>query len=208
MWQARFLAAKMIPMSQSTNKVSAVIVGAGIVGNSLAYHLARLGWRDIVLVDKGPMPNPGGSTGHASNFIFPVDYSKMMTDLTDRQLGAVQGAWRLHRKRRASRSPAPKQRCQELRRRASAAKAWGFAHELLSPAGVAELVPTSTESCHTGGSLPPDRRRGRFAAGGNASCASRHADGRARGAGEHRGPRYRARLRRAGRVRGVRTTTG
>src|SRR5919206_3306100 len=60
----------------------AVIIGAGIVGNSLAYHLARLGWRDLVLVDKGPMPNPGGSTGHASNFIFPIEYSKMMMELT------------------------------------------------------------------------------------------------------------------------------
>src|ERR1700746_104292 len=60
----------------------AVVVGAGIVGNSLAYHLARLGWRDLVLIDKGPMPNPGGSTGHASNFIFPVDHSKEMTLLT------------------------------------------------------------------------------------------------------------------------------
>src|ERR1700746_2322623 len=60
----------------------AVVVGAGIVGNSLAYHLARLGWRDLVLIDKGPLPNPGGSTGHASNFIFPVDHSKEMTLLT------------------------------------------------------------------------------------------------------------------------------
>src|SRR5689334_8820419 len=60
----------------------AVVVGAGIVGNSLAYHLARLGWRDLVLIDKGPLPNPGGSTGHASNFIFPVDHSKEMTQLT------------------------------------------------------------------------------------------------------------------------------
>ncbi len=63
-------------MSEPTSRASAVIVGAGIVGNSLAYHLARLGWRDLVLVDKGPMPNPGGSTGHASNFIFPVDYRR------------------------------------------------------------------------------------------------------------------------------------
>src|ERR671936_251460 len=69
-------------MTQTTARASAVIVGAGIVGNSLAYHLARLGWRDVVLVDKGPMPNPGGSTGHASNFIFPIEYSKMMFDLT------------------------------------------------------------------------------------------------------------------------------
>ena len=46
------------------------------------YHLARLGWRDIVQIDKGPLPNPGGSTGHASNFIFPVDHTKEMAHLT------------------------------------------------------------------------------------------------------------------------------
>jgi glycine cleavage system aminomethyltransferase T/glycine/D-amino acid oxidase-like deaminating enzyme len=127
-------------MSQSTNKASAVIVGAGIVGNSLAYHLARLGWRDIVLIDKGPMPNPGGSTGHASNFIFPVDYSKLMTDLTDdssaqyKKLGVFTESGGIEVAR-------TEPRLQELRRRASAAKAWGFPHELLSPAGVAKLVP-------------------------------------------------------------------
>src|SRR5919109_1612328 len=60
----------------------AVIIGAGIVGNSMAYHLARLGWTELVLLDKGALPNPGGSTGHASNFIFPVDHSKEMTALT------------------------------------------------------------------------------------------------------------------------------
>ena len=38
--------------------------------------------RDITLIDKGPLPNPGGSTGHASNFIFLVDHSKEMTQLT------------------------------------------------------------------------------------------------------------------------------
>ena len=72
----------MSTMSDTPSRASAVIIGAGIVGNSLAYHLARLGWRDLVLVDKGPMPNPGGSTGHASNFIFPIEYSKMMMELT------------------------------------------------------------------------------------------------------------------------------
>ena len=56
-----------------------MIIGAGIVGNSLAYHLTRLGVGDVTLIDKGPLPNPGGSTGHASNFIFPVDHSKEMT---------------------------------------------------------------------------------------------------------------------------------
>src|SRR5947209_15713135 len=63
-------------------KQKTVIVGAGIVGNSLAYHLSQLGEREVTLIDKGPLPNPGGSTGHASNFIFPVDHSKEMTLLT------------------------------------------------------------------------------------------------------------------------------
>src|ERR1700739_2065968 len=70
-------------MSEVPARASAVVIGAGIVGNSLVHHLALLGWRDLVLVDKGPMPNPGGSTGHASNFIFPIEYSKMMFELTE-----------------------------------------------------------------------------------------------------------------------------
>jgi choline dehydrogenase-like flavoprotein len=69
-------------MTEVPRSASAVVIGAGIVGNSLVHHLAQLGWRDVVLVDKGPMPNPGGSTGHASNFIFPIEYSKMMFELT------------------------------------------------------------------------------------------------------------------------------
>ena len=57
-------------MSSVPTRARVVIIGAGIVGNSMAWHLARLGWRDIVLLEKGTLPNPGGSTGHASNFIF------------------------------------------------------------------------------------------------------------------------------------------
>src|SRR5260370_14639802 len=69
-------------MTEIPGRASAVIIGGGIVGKSAAHHLARLGWTELVLVDKGPMPNPGGSTGHASNFIFPIEYSKMMMELT------------------------------------------------------------------------------------------------------------------------------
>src|SRR6202045_3531699 len=67
---------------QLPGRQSVVVIGAGIVGNSVAYHLTQLGETDITLIDKGPLPNPGGSTGHASNFIFPVDHSKEMTSLT------------------------------------------------------------------------------------------------------------------------------
>ena len=57
---------------------------------------------------RAPLPNPGGSTGHASNFIFPVDHSREITDLTLDSVRAVQGDGRLHRSPAASRSPAPR----------------------------------------------------------------------------------------------------
>src|SRR6266542_4127133 len=77
-----FRAERQASMSTLPERANVVVIGAGIVGNSMAYHLARLGWQDIVLLDKGPLPNPGGSTGHASNFIFLVDHSKEMTRFT------------------------------------------------------------------------------------------------------------------------------
>ena len=117
-----------------------VVIGAGIVGNSLVHHLARLGWRDIVQLDKGPLPNPGGSTGHASNFIFPVDHSREIADLTldsmrqYEELGVLTrcGGYELAR---------TEERMEELRRRMSSARAWGIEAELVTPEQVRERVP-------------------------------------------------------------------
>ena len=69
-------------MAQLPDRADIVVVGAGVVGNAAVAHLADHGWRSIVQIDKGPLPDPGGSTGHASNFVFPVDHSKEITDLT------------------------------------------------------------------------------------------------------------------------------
>jgi glycine cleavage system aminomethyltransferase T/glycine/D-amino acid oxidase-like deaminating enzyme len=141
-------------MTETPGRASAVIIGAGIVGNSLACHLARLGWRDLVLVDKGPMPNPGGSTGHASNFIFPIEYSKMMMELTRdsteqyQALGVFTQSGGIEVARTA-------ERMAELRRRCTAAKAWGIPAQLLSPAEVGKLVPYLDESVILGGASFP-----------------------------------------------------
>jgi heterotetrameric sarcosine oxidase gamma subunit len=141
-------------MNDIPARASAVIIGAGIVGNSLAYHLARLGWRELVLVDKGPMPNPGGSTGHASNFIFPIEYSKMMMELTAdstaqyQELGVFTGSGGFE----VARTEA---RMQELRRRCSAAKAWGIPAQLVTPAEVGKLVPYLDEAVILGGAHFP-----------------------------------------------------
>src|SRR5437588_794174 len=118
----------------------AVVIGAGIVGNSLAYHLAELGWGDLVLLDKGPLPDPGGSTGHASNFIFPVDHSREITALTAdsmrqyTELGTLTTCGGIEVARTA-------ERVQELHRRMSSARTWGIESELITPAEVADAVP-------------------------------------------------------------------
>jgi glycine cleavage system aminomethyltransferase T/glycine/D-amino acid oxidase-like deaminating enzyme len=144
-------------MSETSLPTSAraVVIGAGIVGNSLAYHLAELGWTDLVLLDKGPLPNPGGSTGHASNFIFPVDHSKEMTQLTldsVRQYEAM-GVFTCSGGIEVART---EERMQELQRRVSSAKAWGIDDvSIVTPAQVKELVPYIEESVIVGGFYSP-----------------------------------------------------
>lgn len=117
-----------------------VVIGAGIVGNSLVHHLARLGWRDLVQVDKGPLPNPGGSTGHASNFVFPVDHSREITDLTLDSVRQYQemGVFTRCGGFEIARTP---ERMEELRRRMSSARAWGIEASLVTPEFVKEKVP-------------------------------------------------------------------
>src|SRR5712691_5275977 len=127
-------------MDQLPQQASVVVIGAGIMGNCMAHHLARAGWRDIVLLDKGPLPNPGGSTGHASNFLFPVDHSKEMTKFTQtaihqyEELGVSTTCGGIEVARR-------RERLEELRRRMASAKAWGEPAELISPAEVTVVDP-------------------------------------------------------------------
>jgi glycine cleavage system aminomethyltransferase T/glycine/D-amino acid oxidase-like deaminating enzyme len=133
----------------------AVVIGGGIVGNSLAGWLCELGWRDVLLLDKGPFPNPGGSTGHASNFIYPVDHSKEMTQLTlesmrqYRQTGTLIECGGLE----VARTEA---RMEELRRRMASAKSWGVEGcRLVTPAEIKELVPYLNEEILLGGFYTP-----------------------------------------------------
>ncbi len=141
---------RQLPASQRV-----VIIGAGIVGNSVAYHLSRLGETDITLIDKGPLPNPGGSTGHASNFIFPVDHSKEMTSLTlesmrqYKELDVYLECGGIEVARTG-------ERMQELARRMASATTWGIEPAtLLTPAQIKELVPFIDEQLLLGGFYTP-----------------------------------------------------
>jgi glycine cleavage system aminomethyltransferase T/glycine/D-amino acid oxidase-like deaminating enzyme len=136
-------------------RANVVVIGAGIVGNSMVHHLARLGWRDIVLIEKGTLPSPGGSTGHASNFIFLTDHSKEMTAFTldsvrqYEELGVFTRCGGVE----VARTP---ERMAELKRRVASSRSWGIEPvELLDPAGVKALVPFIEPSVILGGFHTP-----------------------------------------------------
>ena len=80
---------------------------------------------NIVLLEKGPLPSPGGSTGHASNFIFLTDHSKEMTAFTVdsarqyRDLGVYDETGGIE----VARTP---ERMEELKRRIASSTSWGI----------------------------------------------------------------------------------
>lgn len=141
-------------MSNLPEKASVVVIGGGIVGNSLVYHLALQGWKNIVQLDKGPFPNPGGSTGHASNFIFPVDHSKEMTLVTLDSVRQYQ-ALGVFTESGGIEVARTEERMEELRRRMASAKAWGIESYLISPQEVLELVPYINADIILGGFYTP-----------------------------------------------------
>ena len=142
-------------MSTLPGRANVVVIGAGIVGNSMAYHLARAGWRDILLLEKGTLPNPGGSTGHASNFIFLTDHSKEMTAFTVdstrqyQELGVFSETGGIE----VARTP---ERMEELKRRMASSHSWGIeGTRLLTPAEVKAMVPFIDETVILGGFYTP-----------------------------------------------------
>jgi glycine cleavage system aminomethyltransferase T/glycine/D-amino acid oxidase-like deaminating enzyme len=142
-------------MATLPTRANVVVIGAGIVGNAMAWHLARLGWRDIVLVEKGALPSPGGSTGHASNFIFLTDHSKEMTDFTVdsvrqyQELGVFEETGGIE----VARTP---ERMAELKRRMASSTSWGIeGTRLLTPAEVKAMVPFIDETVILGGFYTP-----------------------------------------------------
>ena len=62
-----------------THQAQVVIIGSGIVGCAAAYHLAKLGWKDILLIDKGELFENDGSTSHAPGGVVPLSHNKLMT---------------------------------------------------------------------------------------------------------------------------------
>ena len=75
-----------------------VIIGAGIVGAGIADELTERGWKDVTVVDQGPLWAAGGSTSHAPGLVFQANGSRTMTAnaiITSTMIAANQrSSWR------------------------------------------------------------------------------------------------------------------
>lgn len=124
-----------------------VIIGGGIVGSSVAYHLTKLGWRDVLVVDKGDLPHNDGSTSHAPGGMHVVNPSKMMTTFAVQsveiysQLPDYEPGRRMVRRVGGLEVAYTQDRWRDLHRKLGWATAYGVEARLISPQETADLVP-------------------------------------------------------------------
>jgi 4-methylaminobutanoate oxidase (formaldehyde-forming) len=149
------------PRAELPAAARCVIVGGGVGGTSLAYHLAKLGWEDVVLLERSQLTS--GSTFHSAGLVGQlrgsVSLTKMMMHSVDlyRRLGEESefdpgwvecGGIRL---------ASSEERMEELRRQAGWAKTFGLPLELISAAEARQRFPLmSTEGVLGAAWLPTD----------------------------------------------------
>lgn len=142
------------------DRAQTVIVGAGIVGASAAYHLAELGATDVLVIDQGPLYETGGSTSHAPGLVFQTNGSRTMCRI-------AQDTVRLYESLELDGEPCwygvggievatTPERMAELTRRQGFARSYGVEDTaLLSPAEVVERIPLVDPAHILGGYLVP-----------------------------------------------------
>ena len=137
------------------------MIGGGVIGCSILYHLAKQGWRDSVLVEQYQLTH--GSTWHSAGLVGQLRSSISLTRMMQYSVGLYAelkeltgndpGWHQLGGLRLASSEP----RHEELRRQASWAKTFGLPMEIVSAREAQELFPPmSTEGVVAAAFIPDD----------------------------------------------------
>ncbi|MFK7901252.1 MAG: NAD(P)/FAD-dependent oxidoreductase, partial [Nitratireductor sp.] len=127
------------------SKARAVIIGGGIAGCSVAYHLAILGWKDIVLLERKQLCS--GTTWHAAGLIAQLRATKNMTRLSKysqelySKLEAETGVSTGFRACGSITVALTEERREEIYRQASMARAFGVEVEEVSVGDVKSRYP-------------------------------------------------------------------
>jgi heterotetrameric sarcosine oxidase gamma subunit len=127
------------------DRARVVVVGGGVIGASVAYHLAGLGWTDLLLLEQGQLSC--GTTWHAAGLVGQlratesgtrlVQYSTELYSRLEEETGQSTGFRRCGGVT-VARTP---ERLTQLRRTAATAEAFGLDCELISPARAGEFFP-------------------------------------------------------------------
>ena len=146
-------------MPELPSHAQAVIVGGGIVGCSVAYHLAKLGWRDVVILERAQLTS--GSTFHAAGLVGQLrssasitqllKYSVELYDQLEKETGHATG-WRQNGGLRLA---CNEERWTEVRRQATTAHSFGLEMHLLSPDEAKKLWPLMETSDLVGAAFLP-----------------------------------------------------
>ena len=142
-----------------TSSARVVIIGGGIIGCSVAYHLGRMGWTDVLLLERHRLSS--GSTWHAAGLVGQLrtsanitqllGYSVELYDRLEQETGLATGWRRVGGLRLACNAD----RWTEVRRQATTAKSFGLEMHLLSPQEARELWPLMTVEDVVGAAFLP-----------------------------------------------------
>ena len=136
-----------------------VIIGGGIIGTSTAYHLAKMGENDCVVLEQGTLTN--GSTWHAAGLVGQLrsnanvtrllQYSVELYDQLETETGLATG-WRMNGGLRLA---CNRNRIREIKRQISMARSFGLEMHFLTPKEAADLCPAMDASDLAGAAYIP-----------------------------------------------------
>lgn len=136
-----------------------VIIGGGIIGCSTAYHLTKMGWSDVIVVDKGELTS--GSTWHAAglvgqlraerNITRMLQYSVSLYETLEAETGLTTG-WKKTGCLHLAKTP---ERMLELKKGATTARSFGLEMHIISPEEALKLFPIMDASDLIGAAFMP-----------------------------------------------------